>query len=95
MEELEAARRKVLQVSVAALCVESGFVGIEKDALGVFTEVLQTCKYQSPLFLIHMHSMTIVWCSLPQISRMWVAVQRSTLSLPHAVSLQPVMFSWH
>ncbi len=41
---MEAARRKALQASVAALCVEIGYIGIEKDALGVLTDTLQTCK---------------------------------------------------
>ena len=45
MEEVERARRKALQASVATLCVEVGYMGIEKDALGVLSEIVQSCKY--------------------------------------------------
>ena len=44
MEAVEAARRKALQASVAALCVENGYMVVEKDAMGVLTEVIKTCK---------------------------------------------------
>lgn len=44
MEEVERARRKALQASVATLCVEVGYMGIEKDALGVLSEIVQSCK---------------------------------------------------
>lgn len=44
MEVTELARRKALQASVAALCVEVGFVSSEKDAMGTLSEVLQSCE---------------------------------------------------
>ena len=42
---MEEARRKALQTSVAALCVEVGYISTEKDALGALCEILQSCKY--------------------------------------------------
>ena len=44
MEEAEIARRKALQTAAAALCVEAGYISTEKDALGVLSEIMQSCK---------------------------------------------------
>lgn len=44
MEGVELARRKALQASVAALCVEVGFVSADKDSMGTLSEVLQSCE---------------------------------------------------
>ena len=44
MEGVDLARRKALQAAVAALCVEVGFVSSDKDAMGILSEILQSCK---------------------------------------------------
>lgn len=44
MEETELARRKALQASVAALCVEVGFTTADKDSMGALSEILQSCR---------------------------------------------------
>ena len=44
MEGVELARRKALQASAAALCLEVGFVAADKDSLGILTEILQSCE---------------------------------------------------
>lgn len=44
MEKVELARRKALQAAVAALCVETGFVTADKDAMGTLSEILQSCE---------------------------------------------------
>lgn len=44
MESLELSRRKALQASVAALCVEVGFVAANKDCMGTLSEILQSCE---------------------------------------------------
>ena len=44
MESVDVARRKALQAAVASLCVECGFLSAEKDAMGVLSEMLQSCK---------------------------------------------------
>lgn len=45
MESVEVSRRKALQAAVATLCVESGFLSAEKDAMGALSEMLQSCKW--------------------------------------------------
>lgn len=49
-ESFEVARRKALQTAVSALCVEAGFVSAEKDAVGVLTEMMQSCKCRCMCF---------------------------------------------
>lgn len=44
MDATELARRKALQVAIANLCVEAGFISMEKDALGTLTEIAQSCE---------------------------------------------------
>ena len=41
---VEEARRQALQAAVGALCVEAGFLSSERDALGVLSEILQSCE---------------------------------------------------
>ena len=43
-ESVEMARRKALQIAVAALCVEAGFVSADKDAMGTLSEIIQSCE---------------------------------------------------
>lgn len=45
MDAGEIARRKALQAAIASVCVETGFVSMEKDALGTLTEIAQSCKH--------------------------------------------------
>lgn len=45
MDGVELARRKALQVAVAALCVDVGFLSADKEAMGTLSEMLQSCKY--------------------------------------------------
>lgn len=47
------ARRKALQASVAALCVEVGFVAAGKDSMGVLSEILQSCEYVLACFILN------------------------------------------
>lgn len=42
---MEESRRQALQAAVGALCVEAGFMGAERDALGVLSEIMQSCKH--------------------------------------------------
>lgn len=51
MDGVELARRKALQVAVAALCVEIGFVSADKDAMGTLSEILQSCKQFCGMYL--------------------------------------------
>lgn len=44
MDAGEVARRKALQAAIANICVEAGFVSMERDALGTLTEIAQSCK---------------------------------------------------
>lgn len=44
MDANEVARRKALQAAIANLCIEAGFMSMEKDALGTLTEIAQSCK---------------------------------------------------
>lgn len=44
MEGVELARRKALQAAVAALCVEVGFISSDRHAMGVLSEILQSCE---------------------------------------------------
>ena len=44
MDGTEIARRKALQAAVAALCVEVGFVSADKNAMGVLSEIIQSCE---------------------------------------------------
>ena len=44
MERVELTRRTVLQTAVAALCVETGYLSVEKHALGSLTEATQSCQ---------------------------------------------------
>ena len=44
MEGVELARRKTLQVSVAALCVEAGYQAADREAMGTLSEMLQSCE---------------------------------------------------
>ena len=41
-------QRKALQTAVAALCVEVGYMQTERDALGVLSEMLESCERDSP-----------------------------------------------
>ncbi len=45
MERVELTRRAVLQTAVAALCVETGYLSVEKHALGSLTEATQSCQW--------------------------------------------------
>ena len=44
MATVEEARKKALQAAVASLCVEVGFVSIDRDAFQVLSQIVQACK---------------------------------------------------
>lgn len=96
MEEVETSRRKALQAAIAALCVEVGFMSIEKDALGVLTEILQSCKYVRSLFQL-MHSSVVCYhikiqpTLFFQTLLSWGARLACTVSCPYGRSLPSLM----
>lgn len=44
MATVEEARRKALQAAVASLCVEVGFVSVDRDAFQALSQLMQACK---------------------------------------------------
>lgn len=40
-------RRKILQMAVSTILLESGFDAVDKDALESLTEMLQSCEFFS------------------------------------------------
>lgn len=43
-DSLNSAKRKALQSSVAALCVENGYLSSDRGAIEVLTQILQGCE---------------------------------------------------
>lgn len=39
-------RRKILQMAVSTVLIDSGFDTVERDALETLTEMFQSCKYR-------------------------------------------------
>lgn len=44
MEEAERGRKKVLQTAISALCLEAGFISVEKKALDALGQLVECCK---------------------------------------------------
>ncbi len=44
MDGVELAKRKAVETVVAALCVECGYHSAEHEAVGILTEIIQSCK---------------------------------------------------
>ena len=44
MEGVELAKRKALETVVATLCVESGYQSAERDAIGLLSQMIQSCE---------------------------------------------------
>ncbi len=66
MESAELARRKALQTTVAALCIEVGFISADKDAIETLSEILQSCKAKLVVILndAHHNNLLLVQISL-------------------------------
>ena len=47
MEEGERGRKKVAQTAISALCLEAGFISVEKRALETLGHLLECCKFSS------------------------------------------------
>lgn len=54
MEKTEStvnARRKILNVAVSAILIETGFESADKQALETMSEMLQSCKFPQHCFI--------------------------------------------
>jgi hypothetical protein len=41
---MDTARRRALNASVAALCIEAGYLSSDRGAIELLTQILQSCK---------------------------------------------------
>lgn len=46
-------RRKILQMAVSTILLESGFDAVDKDVLETLTEMLQSCKFLYFSLILH------------------------------------------
>ena len=53
MEEAERGRKKVLQTAISALCLEAGFISVEKKALDALGQLAECCKTKSLCFVLN------------------------------------------
>lgn len=44
MEEAERGRKKVFQTAISALCLEAGFISVEKKALDALGQLVECCE---------------------------------------------------
>ena len=44
MEDADKGRGKVMQTAIAALCLETGVMSVEKGALDAMSQLLESCK---------------------------------------------------
>lgn len=65
MESVDNIRRKSLQASVAALCVEVGYMTADRGAIETLTQLLQSCNDQIQCVL----NMSLVFLDIGEIGK--------------------------